>query len=300
MKIKGLVGLTCISPLLITPLVSCRKNTATTPEIKVILMAGQSNMEGHDASWNLDYTNTKGETFYKLEDHTVRDYRAGHDNVKIDYDCTYARRIDPSQEPNSSHGEFVNVDFGYGRDTDHFGPEVGFAKYLGEHDHNQTYYIIKSAEGSSGLYNDWSETGHCYQTFVEDVKIGIENIKKLHKSFKICGFVWMQGEEDAQKEEQAPNYKNNMINLLDRISTNFSQYYIDDGLTIVDGGISTKGSSEDYAIVNQAKKELASAYTRYQYVSLSERLSMVNEWHYTNTGYLALGEAFGSAYLDIN
>lgn len=297
MKLKGLVGLFCVSPLFVTPLVSC----SNKPEIKVILMAGQSNMEGHDASWNKDYVNpTTHETFYKLEDHTVRDYEMGHDNVKIDYDCTYNKwRADPPTEPNSSHGEFVDVKFGYGRNQDLFGPEVGFAKYLGEHDPNQTYYIIKSAEGSSGLYNDWSKAGHSYQTFVEDVKIGIDNIKKLNKSFKICGFVWMQGEEDAQ-HDHGIDYKDNMIDLLDRIGDNFSQYYISGGLTVVDGGISTKGSSKDYATVNKAKQELADTRSRYEYVSLSERLSMVNDWHYTNTGYLALGEAFASAYLNAN
>ncbi len=287
----------CMSPLLITPLVSCSKNT--TPEIKVILMAGQSNMEGHDASWNEDYYDKDtGQTFYKLDKYITDEYEAGHNNVKIDYDCTYNTRGHPENEPNSSYGEFVDVKFGYGRDQQYFGPEVGFAKYLGEHDPNQTYYIIKSAEGSSGLYNDGSETGYCYQTFVEDVNIGIENIKKLHKSFKICGFVWMQGEEDAQNKEQAPNYKTNMINFLNRINNNFSQYYIDGGLTIIDGGISIKGSSPDFAIVNNAKKALASTCSRYHYVSLSERLTMVNKWHYTNTAYLALGEAFGSAYLN--
>lgn len=295
MKIKGLFGIMCISPLLVTPLVSCNNDK---PEIKVILMAGQSNMEGHDAYYDKDYTDPSGKTFYALDEYICEEYKNGHNNVKIDYDCTYNRTLPDPQPINTSNGEFVKVDFGYGRSSDYFGPEVGFAKYLGQYDPTQTYYIIKSAQGSSGLYDKWSKTGECFQTFVQDVNIGLNNIRKLNKSFKICGFIWMQGEQDAQNPEQAPKYKENMIDLINRINDNFSQYYSDDGLTIVDGGISIVGSSPDYAIVNKAKKELANTYPRYEYVSLSERLPMINQWHYTNASYLALGEAFASAYLN--
>ena len=127
--------------------------------VKIILLAGQSNMEGHDSPWN------------ELPEETINEYRNGHSNVKINYDCTY--EITQGGVANTSNGEFVDVDFGQGRNQTLFGPEVGVASYLGKHDPNQTYYLIKSCEGSSDLKGDWSKTGHCYLNFVKDVDYAV-------------------------------------------------------------------------------------------------------------------------------
>lgn len=270
----------------------CYLESQRASDIKVILMSGQSNMEGHDAKFDPYDSEKQG-----LEENSVNDYRENHSNVKIDYDCTYNIRPGENGEPNTSNGNFVDVNFGYGRDDTHFGPEVGFAKYLGENDPNQKYYIIKVAEGSSTCYQDWQENGRCFTRFLDDINAGLEKIKTLNVKYEISAFVWMQGEQDAQSDSEYLNYKNNMTKLLDNIDKNFSKYYSKDGLKIIDGGISTKGTSKHFKEINNAKKELAKSRKNYNYVSISERLPLMNSWHYSNVGYLALGEAFALSYL---
>lgn len=256
--------------------------TVLHSENKLVIMAGQSNMEGHDAPYQSG-----------LSQSDVSDYRKGHDNVLIDYNCTYYART--GGLANTSNGNFVPVDFGQGKNTDLFGPEVGFAKHLGKNDPHNNYYIVKSAEGSSSLAVDWSATGHCYANMVNDVDHAIEYLNQHNIEFKLVGFVWMQGEADSSA---ASSYKNNMLALLDRINTKYAAYLPESGLSLIDGGISTDGVWSGASAINQAKKEICDSKANYRYVSASETLPKVNQYHYTARSFLTLGEKFAESLLD--
>ncbi|MCQ2793957.1 MAG: sialate O-acetylesterase [Bacilli bacterium] len=270
---------------LVLPLYNC-----SNKPIKVIIMAGQSNMEGHDALFDPSLPQGLTEDAYNT-------YRTDNSNVKINYDCTYEQR-EGIGDGNSSNGEFVKVDFGQGRDKNHFGPEVGFAHYLGEHDRGQNYYLIKVAEGSSDLYEQWQKDGRCYTNLVKDVDASIKKLESAHFSFQITGFIWMQGEADAQREDRASAYENKMNTLLDNLTTKYGKYCVSSGLIVADGGIYDK-HEEGYraAAINEAKQAIAEKRKHYHYVADSVTIPLSGPWHYTNTGYLKLGEAFAKAYL---
>lgn len=268
----------------LTALSGCNKS----PTIKIILLAGQSNMEGHDSHWS------------ELPQEIIDEYRQGHNNVKINYDCTYEKNYEGGVA-NTSNGEFVDVDFGQGRNKDLLGPEVGVAAYLGKRDPNQQYYLIKSCEGSSSLADQWSEEGSCYKTFVNDVNASIEKLKSQNVSFKITGFMWMQGEHDADPIEKASAYKGRTIGLINRINAAFKPYLPSYGISLIDAGITTDGMWHFADIINTAKKEVVASSNKYRYVADSETLMKEgpNYYHYTPRSYLRLGERFAEEYLDI-
>lgn len=257
--------------------------------VNVILLAGQSNMEGHDSRWD------------ELPEETIKAYRKGHDNVKIDYNCTYEKTYEGGMT-NTSDGKFVDVDFGQGRNKNLFGPEVGAAAYLGKHSPNQKYYFIKSCEGSSSLAVQWAEDGTCYKTFVNDVNLAIKKMKKQFVSFKIVALMWMQGEHDADAghEDRANKYKDRMRGLIDRINLAFEPYVPNYGISLIDAGITTDGMWPYHEKVNKAKKEIVSSNKKYRYVADSETLPKHDPgYHYSPESYLKLGERFAEEYLDI-
>ena len=272
-----------ISSVSLLPICACTKGNSET--VNVILMCGQSNMEGHEAFWST------------LDKETQTKYKTGHNNIKINYNCTYELNYEHSHA-NTSNGKFVDVDFGQGRNKDLMGPEVGFADYLGDHDASNKYYLIKSCEGSSSVHEHWKQEGRCYQTLLNDVDASIKQLEDNHISFKIVAFIWMQGEDDAKDPENALNYENNMLDLLNRINTKYKNHIADRGMSVIDGGITTDGIWQYASIVNLAKKHIASSNKINRYVSESEALPKVSPWHYSPTSYLTLGEAFARAYLE--
>lgn len=262
---------------------SCNKS----PTIKVILLAGQSNMEGHDSPWS------------ELSQETINKYRKNHDNVKINYDCTYEKTYEGGVA-NTSNGEFVDVDFGQGRNENLFGPEVGIASYLGAHDPNQQYYLIKSCEGSSSLAVQWAIDGTCYKTFVDDVSASIKKLEEKKANFQITGFMWMQGEHDADTTEHANAYKARMLGLINRINLAFKPYLPSYGISLIDAGITTDGMWTFADTVNNAKKEIVASNAKYRYVSDSETLPKhAPGYHYSPESYLKLGERFAEEYLSV-
>ena len=123
----------------------------TTKKVKVVLLGGQSNMEGWDGVYS------------DLDEQTIEKYLSGHDNVKINYHS----HGDGSQNGNGV--SFDDVIFGLGANNTLIGPEVGVAYQLGLNDPDSDYILIKSARGGTALDLDWSAEGNSYRTFIEDV-----------------------------------------------------------------------------------------------------------------------------------
>lgn len=252
---------------------------------KVILLAGQSNMEGHDAMLT------------DLSADVRKDYLSGHDNVLIYFDCTYVKNYSGGAA-NTSGGAFVPVKFGQAKTKSNLGPEVGLAKYLGENDPDTYYYLIKSCEGSSSLSVHWSGNGSCLKTFLEDVDAALEVLKAQEIEFEIVGMLWAQGESDAGDGANSATYKKLTEKLIDTVSTRYADYISEKGFSWIDSGISNS-YWKNPGIINSAKKAVVDSNPMYRYVSASETLPKVNNYHYTAESYLKLGEEFGKAVIDV-
>ncbi|MCI7632978.1 MAG: hypothetical protein MSS80_02925, partial [Mollicutes bacterium] len=107
---KRILSLMILSGLLI----SCNESkediidTEQDNKVQVVLMLGQSNMEGHTHSQYL--IKTKGET-------KAKEYATGYNDIQIAYRC--------SINFNDSNGQFVDVKLGQGTNNERFGPEIG-------------------------------------------------------------------------------------------------------------------------------------------------------------------------------
>lgn len=96
------------------------------------------------------------------------------------------------------------------------------AGYQGAINTNKTIDIIKSAEASTGLADDWlPPSGTNYTAMTAKVNAGITGLQ-----YSKIIFYWNQGEEDALLLADANAYQANLENLIDSVRSDISQEII--------------------------------------------------------------------------
>lgn len=195
--------------------------------LKVFVLAGQSNMEGHAVA-DLDgknYNDGKGTLNALLSDpakaplvkHLKTD--KGDWAVRDDVWVRYQRERKPLLAGPLTMGFTV-----YG-DKHHFGPELQFGHVLGNHFENQVL-LIKTAWGGKSLYKDFrppssgGAVGPYYTKMLEDIRASLANLKTEFpgydgRGYELAGFVWYQGWNDGVDPKNAvPEYEENLVNLI--------------------------------------------------------------------------------------
>ena len=203
--------------------------------LKVFILAGQSNMEGHGVA-DIDdkYHNFgKGSLKAMLNDPKqsprVRHlWQAdGKWTVRDDVWVRYRREDRPLLAGPLTVGFSV-----YG-DTHHFGPELQFGHVLGEHLANRVL-LIKTAWGGKSLYKDFrppsagGEVGPYYTKMIADIREALANLKAdfpgySGEGYELAGFVWYQGWNDGVDPKQAiPEYEQNLVHLIHDVRKEFN------------------------------------------------------------------------------
>lgn len=179
----------------------------TQEPIKVILLAGQSNMAG---CGNYDALSTEQkERIEKASEHVT----LISDGVKQNLPYCYSKY----QEDKRGYG---NV----------FGPELFIGVTLAEKYPKQKFLLIKRAQGGTSLYGAWSpewdveKSRQVEKGFKQDLKLVEEHCASIDKelsaldtkkqAYEIIGMAWMQGENDAAKEISARTYKKNLTEFI--------------------------------------------------------------------------------------
>ena len=190
--------------------------------LKVYILAGQSNMEGHARIETFDYIGDDPATAPMLQEMVRADGKpATCENVWISY------LTGGHKEPDKESGEgFGKLTAGYGARGANFkeiggkiGPEFTFGIYMQKHV-KEPILIIKAAWGGKSLHTDfrspkftepqrekWHEekkakTGLCYRLMIEHVKKVLADPKRVYPAYdagagyEIAGFAWFQGFND--------------------------------------------------------------------------------------------------------
>ena len=194
--------------------------------VRVVVLAGQSNMEGQavvDLAGR-DYNEGRGTLVQVLRNatnaarfHDLRDTRGGwavRDNVWI----RYQREDAPLLKGPLGIGYSV-----YG-DSHHFGPELQLGHVLGD-GLGDPVLLIKTAWGGKSLYRDFrppssGNPGPYYTRMIAEIR---EALTRLPQDFPalatatpvLSGFVWYQGWNDGVDPRHAmPEYETNLVNLI--------------------------------------------------------------------------------------
>ena len=209
---------------------------AAAKPLKVFILAGQSNMEGHAAVSTFDHIGMDPKTAPLLKDMRNADGTPRVcDNVDIAF---FTSKGGAAQGPTPLYKQGkLTTDFGAQGHGPQIGPEFTFGIYI-QKQLNEPVLLIKTAWGGKSLNTDfrspsggpfqWNEqtadkvsaeakekkkaaTGQYYREMIEDVKKVLADPAKVcpkynkSEGYELAGFVWFQGFNDFVAAEVYPN-----------------------------------------------------------------------------------------------
>lgn len=207
--------------------------------VKVFILAGQSNMQGHGrnetglggvsgAIGSLRYeVDNDSEHYGHLVD--SGDGWIARSDVKVwwrDSDLGNARTV--------KKGDLLPS---FGVDSSRFGPEYGFGWVVGDY-YTEPVLLIKTSWGGKSLYGDFrppsavaargGEVGSYYFgmfEYVHDVldQLGTEFPEWAGSGYEIVGFGWHQGWNDGGDAFPASQYEDNLTDLINDLRAEFGK-----------------------------------------------------------------------------
>ena len=192
-----------------------RPGQAADNSLKVFILAGQSNMEGHGV--------IKGRPGQKgtLETLSQDPATAARYKHLLDKDGTWIVRDDVWISYYSTKGKLA---IGNSAAKNAIGPELGFGWAVGDY-LDDPVLLIKFGPGGTSLAGPWrppssgGTVGDQYQKMIAGVKRQLENPKADFpdydgKGYEIVGFGWHQGWNDGCSAKDVAEYEKNMANFI--------------------------------------------------------------------------------------
>jgi alpha-galactosidase len=213
--------------------------------VKVFILAGQSNMQGHAVLRTLEYLIYNEETAAEYEQWKDRDGR-----------WTERRDVWVWTTDGPRHG---NLKPGFGANEIKMGPELGFGWVMGEHFDEQVL-LIKTCWGGRSVKRDFlppsakmpasaqlmeelqqagkkapdttledikARYGKAYRDMISHVNDVLGNLKEYfpeydeRRGYELAGFVWFQGWNDmvdrSQREEKYVDYTERLAHLIEDV-----------------------------------------------------------------------------------
>ena len=304
----------------------------TEKRASVIVLAGQSNMEGNTRAWD-NYTTSNYLKNYcnASSDHDYDELETGYDNIQISYhnNFPYAgsgplgnftdNRHNYSNEEDFLAGEFIKTKVGEGLSTNYFGPELGIAEQIHKSAPNEKVYIIKFGAGGTN-FNEraaWSspssgKTGILYGSLTQFVYNNLKLIAEDGYTPVIKALCYMQGESDSNiSVDWASNrYKNYLNNMVNDFKNEFASFAVDNNagnINFIDGKIYVGAGSQwaNGTAINTAKQQIADSNTHNFVINESTNYPINGNgygggdiYHYDVDGTLSLGNEFAKTIID--
>jgi hypothetical protein len=294
------------------------------PVLRVYLLAGQSNMEGHgvvdlggdDVAGKRDYNSGRGNlaNFIAMPANAKKwgDLRSADGSwfVRDDVFVSYL------SENNSQKAGPLSVGFAVYDDAHHFGPELGIGRVLGAR-FDEPVLLIKTAWGGKSLAKDFrppssgGTVGPYYTKMIEQYRAALAAIPSQFPALAqhtpvLDGFIWMQGWNDGCDDAFAAEYEENLVHFITDVRVALG----DSALPFVAGESGNMDSSSGLVLRKGqkngcARKEVA-AGTRF--VPTADFLRKPEDspnsghghhWYGNGESYLLIGDALGRAMVPL-
>jgi hypothetical protein len=168
----------------------------------------------------------------------------------------------------------------------HFGPEVTFGRKLKEAGYNPA--IFKYTRGSTSIHADWLAPGEggYYDAMVADLDAAITDLESQGLTVNIKGFVWIQGESDAETHAIASAYESGLLSIINDLRNNVVG---NSTLPIILGVDEQHFQVVDQPAVLDAHKSIANNDDQIKFTSMYG-LPKADSTHLTPAGLMTHGE----------
>jgi hypothetical protein len=289
--------------------------------VKVFILAGQSNMQGHGR--NEEGLNSVNGAIGSLRYQVANDPSnygklvdgegnwIARDDVKVFYN-----RGDLGAGPNLKKGNLLPE---FGVSNAQLGPEFGFGWAMGEA-LDEPVLIIKTSWGGKSLYADFrspeavakrgGEVGNYYVGIFDYVHAALDNLDTEFPEwaglgYEIAGFGWHQGWNDSLSNFTASQYEANMVDLIKDIRSEFGKPALP--VSIANTGISGASASGSLLTMLEGQLAVGNATLHPEFegnVSSSDTRDFWREssvsprnqgfhWNQNGETYYLIGEAMG-------
>jgi lysophospholipase L1-like esterase len=282
------------SPFLLFIAIAACTPMAAAETRDLILVAGQSNAVGFDA--------TPAQLPADSADKDVLFWWRCGDPPPDDFDSTgpgwTTLQAQPVGTPmgkdkgvTRQYGNFSHAEGG-------FGPEIGLARTLRAREPKKPLAVLKAAFSGTGLRADWNPEdagpgGACYRALVEETKKGLAKAKEGGIELRIRALVWVQGESDANAKD-APVYAENLAAMITRLRKD-----LDAPQLIALVGVNTNFGNGKNAFMPEIvaqQKACAAKLAHCVYVDTSG-LTYANAAHFDTPSTVEVGKRFAEALL---
>ena len=233
--------------------------------LKVYLLAGQSNMDGHAEVNGLPPELSGVQT----------DVLAYH------------------------KGSWKYLRPGLSKTTKTFGPEVTFGRDMANARPLEHIGLIKYAVGNTNLVNDWAApdgnglgAGPEYVNFMNAVTNALATLDPNYEPH-IEGMLWMQGESDASNLSWAQAYEQNLTEFIVSVRRDVNE----PNMPFVIGQISEASIWTYGAIVRQAQYNVSQTVPLTTMIITSDLPFNSDGYHYNAEGQMTLGYRFSGQFV---
>ncbi|MFN3168897.1 MAG: sialate O-acetylesterase [Phycisphaeraceae bacterium] len=224
----------------ILTLVFAGVNAQAADSVKVFLLAGQSNMQGHARAetGNGGAAGAIGSLRYLVNEDPANYGHlgdgAGSWNTRDD---VYVWSRDGGT-PNPNSDQFrqgnLTVGFGAGYNAEKFGPELGFGNVVGDA-FDEPVVLVKTSWGGASLADDFrppsavdkrgGAVGEYYNRMLSTYQAALTDIQAMHpgKDIDLVGFGWHQGWNDRVSQSRNDEYEANMADFINDVRDALSE-----------------------------------------------------------------------------
>lgn len=199
---------------------------AEPPTVRLFLLAGQSNMEGHavaDLDDPRDYNGGRGNLVQLLADPQLeprfRQLRAADGTWAVRDDVLVSYKTDTEQKAGP-----LALGFAVYSDRHHFGPELGLGHVLGDR-FDEPIVLIKTCWGGKSLAKDFrppsagGAVGPCWTQMLAEYRAAVTTLATTFPQLtnhapRLDGFVWFQGWNDGCDDAAAAEYEENLVHFI--------------------------------------------------------------------------------------
>jgi len=274
----------------------------TSKPVKVFILAGQSNMQGHGRI----EMGKEGDLPHAAKEFT---------NLRKDGEWVERADVWYYHQPGQGGLQTSNLKVGLGANSSSVGPELQFGHVMGDY-YDEQVLLIKCAWGGQALGGPFlppsaGGPGVKYTQTLDEVKDALANLKKHFPSYKgqgfeIAGFFWHQGWNDGCSKEFAQAYEQHMIHFIKDMRKSLGHEKLPFVIaTSGMGGPDATGvagflaKSIEPAQMNAAKQYDRCTAVPTRHFQRHKPGRQKSHWHNSAESYVLVGDAAGKAMIEI-